>query len=101
MFSQICTGLCHDTYNTKFFDPAESESAHDPLSLIRDQTLVHAAQLDILQLQNHAKDNIQYKRVQQIVHAFGSIEKDFKASLKVDSCRNAIREYKTSTKSRM
>ena len=90
----------HDKYRTIFFYPAESESAHDRLPLVRDPTLVHAAQLDILKLQNHATENIQ-SRVQQIVHAFGSIEKDFKASLRADSCRNAIREYKTSTKSRM
>ena len=69
------------------FNPADSESAHDRLPLVRDPTLVHAAQLDILKLQNYATENIQ-SRVQQIVHAFGSIEKDFKASLRADSCRN-------------
>ena len=96
----ICTGLCHDKYNTNLFDPAESESAHDRLPLVRDPALVRAAQLDILKLQNHPTENIQ-SRVQQIVHAFGSIEKDFKASLRADSCRNAIREYKTSTKNKL
>ena len=57
-------------------------------------------QLYVTQLQNHPTQNIQ-SRVQQIAHAFGTIEKDFKASLRADSCRNAIREYKTSTKSRL
>ena len=96
----ICTGLCHDKYNTNLFDPAESESAHDRLPLSCDPALVCAAQLDILKLQNHPTENIQ-SRVQQIVHAFGSTEKDFKASLRPESCRNGIWEYKTSTKSRL
>ena len=87
-------------YRTNFFYPAESESAHDRLPPVHDPMLVHDAQLDILKLQNHATENIQ-SRVQQIVHAFDIIEKDLKASLRADSCRNAIREYKTSTKSRM
>ena len=59
----ICTRLCHDKYNTNLFDPAESESAHDRLSLLCDSTLVRAAQLDILKLQNHPTENIQ-SRVQ-------------------------------------
>ena len=96
----ICTGLCHDKYNTNLFDLAESESAHDRLPLVCDPALARAAQLDILKQQNHhPTENIQ-SQVQQIVHAFGSIEKDYKVSLQEQN-RNAIRKYKTSTKSRL
>ena len=52
-----------DKYNTNLFDPAESDSAHDRLPLVRDPALVRAAQLDILKLKNHPTENIQ-SRVQ-------------------------------------
>ena len=55
--------LDHDKYYTNLFDPAESNSAHDRLTLVRDPALVRAAQLDILKLQNHPTENIQ-SRVQ-------------------------------------
>ena len=90
----ICTGLCHDKYNTNLFDPAESDSAQDRLPLVRDPALVRAAHLDILKLQNHPTENIQ-SRIQPynklFMPCFGSIEKDSKASLRADSCRKAIR----------
>ena len=74
----ICTGLCHDKYNTKFFDPAESESTHERLPLVRDQTLAHATQLDILKLQNHAtepeykhtEDSLKWKTIEKYVRCF-------------------------------
>ena len=63
MFSQYALDYDYEKYNTNLFDPAESDSAHDRLTLVRDPALVRAAQHDILKLQNHSTENIQ-SRVQ-------------------------------------
>ena len=79
--SALSTGRRNDYAN---FDPAEGETPYDRLPLVRDPTLVRAAQIAILKLRDHdsnAPENIQ-SRVQQIVEAFGGIEKRFQSLLK-------------------
>ena len=91
--SALCTGLCNDYSN---FDPTEGETPHDRLPLVRDPTLVRAAQLAILKLRDHASyetENIMQPRVQQIVEAFGGIEKRFQNLLKsrlIQKCHSAV-----------
>ncbi|CAB4036678.1 Hypothetical predicted protein [Paramuricea clavata] len=52
--SALRTRLCNDYSN---FNPTEGETPHDRLPLVRDPTLVRAAQLAILNLRDHARKN--------------------------------------------
>ena len=81
--SALRTGLCNDYAN---FNPAEGETPHDRLPLVRDPTLVRAAQLAILNLRDHARKNSALEsrdRIQQTVEVFGGIEHRFREILKI------------------
>lgn len=75
--SPFRSGICEDYPG---FDPTEGENPHDRLPLLRDPTLVRAAQLAILQLRDHAQEYD--SSTQHIVETFGGIEKRFRDLLK-------------------
>ena len=83
--SALRTGLCNDYAN---FNPTEGETPHDRLPLVRDPTLVRAAQLAILNFRNHARKNASLDprdTIQQIVEG---IEHRFREILK--NCQSAV-----------
>ena len=90
--SALSTGLCDDYPN---FDPTEVQTPHGRLPLVRDPTLVRAAQIAILKLRDHASnvtENTQ-SRVQRIVEAFGGREKRFQSLLKsrlLQKCHSGV-----------
>lgn len=93
LYSAIRTGLREDYAN---FNPTEGETPHDRLPIVRDPTLVRAAQLAILNLRDHAIKDASLdprERIQQIVEAFGGIEQRFREILKIrllKNCQSAV-----------
>jgi hypothetical protein len=75
--SPFRSGICKDYPG---FDCTEGENPHDRLPLLRDPTLVRAAQLAISQLRDHAQGYD--SSTQHIVETFGGIEKRFRDLLK-------------------
>jgi hypothetical protein len=66
--SAFHTGICNEYPG---FDPTKGENPHERLPILRDPTLVRAAQLAILRLRNHSQS------IQLIVETFGGIERRF------------------------
>ena len=86
--SAFCIGLCNDYPS---FDPTDGDKPYDRLPLVRDPTLVRAAQLAILRLRNVEKENAsvdahsnwkESSYLQHIVEMFGGIESRFCDRLK-------------------
>ena len=92
--SAFCIGLCNDYPS---FDPTNGDKPYDRLPLVRDPTLVRAAQLAILRLRNVEKENAsvddhstESNYLQRIVEMFGGIESRFRDRLKyrlLESCQ--------------
>ena len=78
-------GLCNNYPN---FDPTDGDKPYDRLPLVRDPTLVRAAQLAILKLRDLEKQTVPYdlqateSSLQRIVEVFGGIESRFRDRLK-------------------
>ena len=70
--SAFQTGICNEYPG---FDPTKGENPHERLPILRDPTLVRAAQLAILRLRNHSES------IQLIVETFGGIERRFRELL--------------------
>ena len=77
--SAFSSGVCEHYPD---FDPTTGENPHDRLPLIRDPTLVRAAQLAILQLRVNTQEVESSIQVRHIVQTFGGIEKRFRDLLK-------------------
>ena len=95
--SAFHTGLCNNYPN---FDPTDSDIPYDRLPLVRDPTLVRAAQLAILKLRDIDNDinenailDTQESSLQDIVEVFGGIKNRFHD-------RSKYRLLKTCQKSR-
>ena len=73
--SAFHTGICNEYPD---FDPTKGENPHERLPILRDPTLVRAAQLAILRLRNHFQSN---ESIQLLVETFGGIERRFRELL--------------------
>ena len=73
--SAFHTGICNEYPD---FDPTKGENPHERLPILRDPTLVRAAQLAILRLRNHFQGN---QSIQLLVETFGGIERRFRELL--------------------
>ena len=73
--SAFHTGICNEYPD---FDPTKGENPYESLPILRDPTLVRAAQLAILRLRNHFQGN---HSIQLLVETLGGIERRFRELL--------------------
>ena len=94
--TNFCSSLCNDYPH---FDPTDGDKPYDRLPLVRDPTLVRAAQLAILKLRNVENISVDPQStessLQRIVEVFGGIEHRFRDQLKyrlLKSCQKTCQD---------
>lgn len=91
--SAFHVGLCNEYPS---FDPTDGDKPHDRLPLVRDPTLVRAAQLAILKLRDIEQENASIDpetKLQHIVQVFGGIENRFRNLLKYRLLKKCQKTY--------